>query len=135
MKSSSLDEDIEAVYFGTYTVKDGKKYIIYKEYEEGIAQNYTLCIIKIENDKKVTLTKNKKGQSKIILEKAVRHYSPYYTDIGSITLSVYTHGIEDNLSEFGGELGVKYSISVNGSLVNNIEITVIAEKIEKKQED
>ena len=65
----------------------------------------------------------------------MRHYSPYYTDIGSITLSVYTHGIEDSLSEFGGELGVKYSISVNGSLVNNIEITVMAEKIEKKQEE
>ncbi len=135
MKSSSLDEDIEAVYFGTYTVKDGKKYIIYKEYEEGSAQNYTLCIIKVENDKKVTLTKNKKGQTKIILEKSVRHYSPYYTDIGSITLSVYTHGIEDNLSKFGGELGVKYSISVNGALINNIEITVLAEKIEKKQEE
>ena len=48
MKSSSLDEDIEAVYFGTYTVKDGKKYIIYKEYEEGSAQNYSLCIIKFD---------------------------------------------------------------------------------------
>ena len=92
--------------------------------------------MKIENDDLVTLTKNRKYQTKIILQRGKRHYSPYYTDYGLVTMSVYTHSIENNLSESGGEINVKYTISVNAGVVNIMDITVKLEKIKnEKQED
>lgn len=85
--------------------------------------------MKIEDDDLVTLTKNKKYQTKIILQKGKRHYNPYYTDYGLVTMSVYTQSIENNLTETGGEINFKYTISVNSGIVNIMDITVKIEKI------
>ena len=117
------------MYFGNYVDRGNKKYITYKEYEEGNPNNYSLCIIKLEDDNVVTLTKNKKYQTKIILESGVHHYSPYYTDYGLITMSVYTYKIENNLSENGGKFRVNYSISVNSDIVSIMDLTVSVEKM------
>ena len=55
------DEKIEVTYFGDYIDKGDKKYIIYREYEEGNPQNYSLCIIKIEGDDFLTLYVHSSG--------------------------------------------------------------------------
>ena len=132
MNSSSLEngENLEVTYFGDYITKGNKKYIIYKEYEEGNPNNYSFCVIRVEKNL-VSLTKNKKYQTKIILEKGLRHYSPYYTDYGLITMNVYTHDIKDELKDFGGSLNVSYSINFNTELLNVIDVTVNVEKINK----
>lgn len=88
-----------------------------------------MCIIKVEKEGRITLTKNKKFQTKIILETGVRHYSPYHTDYGLITMSVYTYKIENNLKENGGSVEVNYSISVNSSVLNVLNLKVEIEKI------
>lgn len=122
-------ENIEIDYRGSYIQKNNKKYIVYKECNEGHPDSYNFCIIKVENNNLVTLTKNTKHQTKIILENGVRHYSPYYTEYGLLTMSVYTHSINNKLDKDGGVLNVKYSISLNANLLSVIDITIEVEKI------
>ncbi len=122
-------ENIEIDYRGSYIQKNNKKYIVYKECNEGHPDSYNFCIIKVENNNLVTLTKNTKHQTKIILENGVRHYSPYYTEYGLLTMSVYTHSINNKLDKDGGMLNVKYSISLNANLLSVIDITIEVEKI------
>ncbi len=122
-------ENIEIDYRGSYIQRNNKKYIVYKECNEGHPDSYNFCIIKVENNNLVTLTKNTKHQTKIILENGVRHYSPYYTEYGLLTMSVYTHSINNKLDKDGGMLNVKYSISLNANLLSVIDITIEVEKI------
>lgn len=44
-------------------------------------------------------------------------------------MSVYTYKIENNLDKNGGNFEVDYSISVNSSILNVINIKVEVEKI------
>ena len=78
----------------------------------------------------MVLTKNKKYQTKIILENKKRHYSPYYTEYGLLSMSVYTEHIKNDLSENGGSFNVKYELSINSDLISTIDITMKVEKIE-----
>ena len=86
----------------------------------------------MQGNKTITLTKNKKYQTKIVLENKKRHYSPYYTEYGMLAMSVYTESIETNLSDIGGSFNVKYHISMNSNFISTIDITMKVEKLEKK---
>ena len=102
---------------------------IYKEYDEGHPKNYTFCNIKVQEKGIVTLTKNTAHQTRIILEKGVRHYSPYYTEYGLLTMTVFTHDINNNLGKDGGTLNLKYAINVNTNLLGLTDITIEVNKL------
>ena len=110
---------------GTFKEKENKKYIIYKEYNDSNPNKFKTCILKIEDDnKKITLIKNSEIQTKLILEKGKRIYSPYPTEFGAIMMGIFTNFMEFNHSENEAYLNLKYSIDVNSEYVstNNIKI-------------
>lgn len=110
---------------GTFKEKEGKKYIIYKEYSDSNPNKFKTCILKIENDsKKITLIKNGNIQTKLVLEKGKRIYNPYPTEFGAIMMGIFTDFIEFNGFENEAQLNLKYSIDVNSEFVstNNIKI-------------
>lgn len=116
------------IYTGDYVDRGDKKYIIYRDYNEGHPKNYTLCIIKVDKNNMITLTKNTKYQTRIVFEKGVSHYSPYCTEFGLLTMSSFTHNIENNLSANGGNLNIKYSLSLNSNFISLTEISVDVKK-------
>ncbi len=126
------EDNIELIARGRYVSKGSLKYLIYREYV-GNTQNYNLCIIKIEKDNLVTLTKRGNQQIKLVLEKDKKHDSPYYTDYGVLMMSIFTHEIESNCTESKGKINIKYSLDVNSSFINMISIIIEYKKLKSEE--
>lgn len=122
------EDELNLITFGTFKEKGDKKYIVYKEYDENFPDKFKTCIIKIDNENMVTLIKNDIAQTKLILEKGKRHYSPYYTDVGSMTLGVFTNYVDFEYYEDKVVLNLKYSLEFNSNLMSINEIKISATK-------
>ncbi len=122
------EDELNLITFGTFKEKGNKKYIVYKEYDENFPDKFKICIIKIDNENMVTLIKNDIAQTRLILEKGKRHYSPYYTDVGSMTLGVFTNYVDFKNYEDKVILSLKYSLEFNSSLMSINEIKIVATK-------
>lgn len=111
---------------GSYTERNGKHYIVYREYDQHnqVSQTSTLKI-----DKNcVSLIRNNADSyhTNLILENGKRHLCQYGTPYGDITLGVFTTKLVDSLTDRGGDLTIEYLLDVNTSLssVNQITISV-----------
>lgn len=122
------EDELNLVTFGTFKEKGNKKYIVYKEYDENFPDKFKICIVKIDNENMVTLIKNDIAQTRLILEKGKRHYSPYYTDVGSMTLGVFTNYVDFKNYEDKVILSLKYSLEFNSRLMSTNEIKIVATK-------
>ena len=107
---------------GFMTVQNGKYYLTYDETD---ATGFGGCktVIKIENDNRISMQRYGTYQSLLIMEKGCRHQCLYGTQMGELTIGVYTHLLETNLKDDGGEI---HALDVNTALVseNRIDITV-----------
>lgn len=119
-------EETALMTTGAYTTRNGKRYIVYREYDQNnqVSQTSTL---KIEKDS-VSLIRNNSDSyhTNLILENGKRHLCQYGTPYGDITLGVFTSKLEDSLSDHGGDLTIEYLLDVNTNLssVNQITISV-----------
>ena len=130
-KVEGNEETLNIKTIGTFKEKENKKYIIYKEYSDSNPNKFKTCILKIENNnKKITLIKNGTIQTKLILEKGQRIYSPYPTEFGAIMMGIFTNSVEFNNSENEAHLNLKYSIDVNSEFVSTNHIKIHATKKE-----
>ena len=75
------------------------------------------------------MTKNSKYQTKIFLENQKRHYTPYYTEYGLLSMTVYTEWIKNKLSKHGGTINVKYHININSSPLSIMDLTIKVEQL------
>ena len=122
-------EEITLTTKGTYTMRNGKRYIQYREYDQEVKNGQT-STLKIDNTgetKIVSLIRHNNGnETNLILEQGKRHLCQYGTPYGNMTLGVFTSRIEDSLTDDGGSIEVEYTLDVNTNLssVNAITITV-----------
>ena len=66
-------EEVELTTFGQYTIKNGKRYIMYREYEEGEpASRGRTSVLKVEKDC-VTLLRSGGDETHLVLERGKRH--------------------------------------------------------------
>lgn len=128
-KVEGNEETLNIKTMGTFKERGEKKYIIYKEYSDSNPNKFKTCILKIENNnEKITLIKNSVIQSKLILEKGKRIYSPYPTEFGTITMGIFTNFTEFKCSKNEAVLNLKYSIDVNSEFVSTNSIKIHAIK-------
>lgn len=122
------EDKLDLITFGTFNEKGDKKYIVYKEYDEKIPGKFKICIIKIDSENLVTLIKNDVAQTRLVLEKGKRHYSPYYTNVGSLTLGIFTNYVNFKKQDGKVILELKYSLEFNSNLMSINEIKIVATK-------
>lgn len=122
------EDKLDLITFGTFKEKGDKKYIVYKEYDEKIPGKFKICIIKIDSENLVTLIKNDVAQTRLVLEKGKRHYSPYYTNVGSLTLGIFTNYVNFKKQDDKVILELKYSLEFNSNLMSINEIKIVATK-------
>jgi uncharacterized beta-barrel protein YwiB (DUF1934 family) len=67
-------------------------------------------------------TGNSAYASDFVIEKGKKHYCHYNTPYGPLVLGIYTHAIENGLTDDGGNLYLKYTIDVNSRYVSDNEI-------------
>ena len=122
-------EELTLVTTGSYLERAGKRYIVYREYdqESGRSQTSTLKIDSTRENKMVSLIRHGSGRhTNLILESGKRHLCQYGTTYGDITLGVFTLRVDDQLSSQGGNLRVEYTLDINSNLssTNSISISV-----------
>ena len=119
-------EEISLTTTGSYTEKNGKRYIVYREYDQHnqVSQTSTLKIA--ENTVSLIRHNSDRYDTNLVLENGKRHLCQYGTPSGDLTLGVFTTKLEDSLTDTGGDLMVEYLLDINTSLssVNSIIISV-----------
>lgn len=123
-------EEINLTTRGSYTEKNGKKYIVYREYdpENQNGQTSTLKVDPTGSKKIVSLIRHDPttGSTNLVLEEGTRHQCQYGTAYGSLSLGVFTSKIDDQLTDNGGSILMEYTLDVNTNLssMNAITVTV-----------
>lgn len=117
-------DKIEFITTGEYVLKNSHRYIKYKEYDSENPNVHLDTVVKVENDNKVSIIRMGEYNSRLILEKDVRHQCHYNTIMGELMMGVYTSKIENSLTDNGGELRVKYQLDFYADLVSDNEIII-----------
>ena len=121
-------DSVEVITEGDLVTKNDRTYISYKEYNEDDPKIYSTNLIKIEDDKKVTVIRKGEIESRLILEEGKRHQCYYKTPFGNMMIGIYT----ENINKKGGKLNLKYYLDFNNDLVSNNELKI---KVKEKLKD
>lgn len=121
-------DEITVTTVGKYYERTGKKFIVYKEYDEEDPEDKRISIVKIENDNKVTIIRTGKYSSRLTLEKDKRHQCHYNTVAGELMIGVSTNKMKIDVNEDGGVMEVGYTIDFNLDLVSNNEFRISFKK-------
>ena len=121
-------DNVSLTTVGTYQIKNGKHYIVYKETE---ATGYAGCTTTIKVwENGVSMTRLGRGNtSNLIIEKGALNLCNYNTVAGPIMLDINGIDIVNNLDEHGGELTFEYSLSSSGMLISDNKVNVKVKEI------
>lgn len=125
MKSIQITDDdkseTELVTSGNFNFENGKYTVSYLDSEatgfEGSETKVTVM-----NNEIATITRRGTSISDLTIEPGKKHHCYYATPYGEMAVGIFTHKIENNLSENGGKLYMKYTIDINTSYVSDNEI-------------
>ena len=122
----TIDGDTDSVSLttlGSYQVKNGKHYIVYKETEATGFAGCTTTLKAWENG--VSMTRfGGEGSSNLLIEKGAINLCNYQTMAGPIMLDINGIDIVNNLGDHGGELIFEYSLNAGGMLVSDNKVKV-----------
>lgn len=121
-------DNVSLTTVGSFYRKNGKYYICYKETE---VTGYAGCTSTLKVwDNGVSLTRfGKDTNSNLIIEKGAVNLCNYQTVAGPILLDINGIDISNNLTDDGGEISFKYSISSNGMLISENKVNVKVKEI------
>ena len=127
----TIDGDTDSVSLttlGSYQVKNGKHYIVYKETEATGFAGCTTTLKAWENG--VSMTRfGGEGSSNLLIEKGAINLCNYQTMAGPIMLDINGIDIVNNLGDHGGELIFEYSLNAGGMLVSDNKVKVKVKEI------
>lgn len=124
-------DKIEVMTTGEYVLKNGHRYIKYKEYDNDNPNISTDTVVKVEGDNKVSIIRMGDHPSRLILENRTRHQCHYSTIMGDIMMGVYTSKIDNQLTDNGGQLKVKYQLDFFADLVSDNEFNITVKEKEE----
>lgn len=116
-------EELELTSEGRFGEKDGDYLITYTDSMMSDEFGKVSTGIKV-SENTVTISRSGAYKSKITVEKGKRYNSLYTTPFGTMTMGFFGEEIENNLTENGGSLAVKYAVDVNNSEINKNEIYI-----------
>ncbi|MEE3333850.1 MAG: DUF1934 domain-containing protein [Ruminococcus sp.] len=121
-------DKIELQTIGSYMVKPNHKYIGYREYDEDNPSVSSKNLVKVEDDNRVTIIRNGSKQTRLIIEKGKRHQCLYRTVMGDLMIGISAEQINNNLTDKGGNLHVKYSLDFNNEFMSKNEFFISVEE-------
>ena len=117
-------DKVELQTNAAYVMKNGSRYITYKEYDPQNPEHHYRTTVKVDKNNVVTVIKGGEMSHNLILEKGERHRCEYRTPYGNMTLGIYTEEVIIDLNDDGGELSVRYSIDIENELASTNELTL-----------
>lgn len=118
------DVDIEMMAEGDFSVEDGKFFIDYDE-TEATGMEGTKTTIEIDKNY-VSLTREGAVDTTLLFIEGRQTSSYYDTPYGTMMMGINTEKVNADLTESGGTVDVKYSMSMNNlfSGTNTFQIRV-----------
>ena len=113
--------ETELITTGIYeNVDDGYKI----SYDESTATGFdgSKTVLTCYGNKFATLNRTGSTSSSFVIEKDKKHHCHYGTPYGEFMMGIYTHKIENSLTDDGGDIYMKYTIDINSSYVSDNEI-------------
>ncbi|MBP1561295.1 MAG: DUF1934 domain-containing protein [Oscillospiraceae bacterium] len=108
---------------GTLEMLENGYEIMYEESEvTGFAGSTTYLTVSDGNI--VNLKRTGTSSSHLVLEKGKKHHCHYGTPYGDFTMGIFTHCIDADIDENGGEIYLKYTVDINSSFVSDNEIYI-----------
>jgi uncharacterized beta-barrel protein YwiB (DUF1934 family) len=128
MTTDGDTDNVSLTTLGSYQMKNGKHYIVYKETE---ATGYAGCTTTLKAwDGGVSMTRFGKGtNSTLVIEKGAINLCNYQTVAGPIMLDINGIDIANNLTDNGGNLTFEYSLNAGGMLISENKVNVIVKEI------
>ncbi|MBE6883382.1 MAG: DUF1934 domain-containing protein [Ruminococcaceae bacterium] len=114
---------VELTTKGIFSKTHGNYYIRYEESELTGMENVT-TVLKVEGNKRVTMTRSGNLRSQIIVEKGTRHQCLYDVGYDSWVLGVLGASIEPELNDDGGKLTFKYTLDINTMVTSENEVRI-----------
>lgn len=115
IKGSQITEDdeqnIEFITEGKFYKKGEHYYITYKE-SEVTGMEGTTTTLKVA-DGVVTLMRFGAVNSQFVFQKQQRHVSYYETPYGTLSIGVFTHKMNVDIDDHGGEINVDYQLEMD----------------------
>ena len=113
--------ETELLTDGTMEQVDGKFIVSYEDSDATGFEGATTTIT-AEGSSIVSIVRTGTANSNLVIETGKKHYCLYGTPYGDITVGIFTHKIDNSLSENGGSLYLKYTIDVNSAYMSDNEI-------------
>ncbi|MDE6021447.1 MAG: DUF1934 domain-containing protein [Ruminococcus sp.] len=102
--------------------QNGKDFVLSYEDSDATGFEGATTTITAQDKNLVSIVRCGTANSNLVIETGKKHYCLYGTPFGDITVGIFTHKIENSLSENGGSLYLKYTIDVNSSYMSDNEI-------------
>lgn len=102
--------------------QNGNDFVLSYEDSDATGFEGATTTITAQDKNLVSIVRCGTANSNLVIETGKKHYCLYGTPFGDITVGIFTHKIENSLSENGGSLYLKYTIDVNSSYMSDNEI-------------
>lgn len=96
--------------------------VTYEETDEELHGCQTT--LKVENSRRITMTRSGKYTAEMIIEKERRHSCYYTTPYGELLMGIYAKNVTAEMDENGGTLKFAYTIDFNNDLASENELTL-----------
>lgn len=119
------NDSIELTTVGKLGKKRNSYYLSYDE-SEAIGAQGVKTILRIENNKLVTLNRSGAIGGRLVVENNKRNTCFYDMPEGSLAIGIYGKTVESSINDNGGRLYMSYTIDAHTNLIseNTVEITV-----------
>ena len=124
---SSVDSErseIELTTVGKFKTLDNGGFQIKYDESEVTGFEGSTTFLSFFGNNIVNLRRTGTAPSELILEKNKKHHCHYGTPYGDLTMGIFTHCIDNNVSEDGGDLYLKYTVDINSSYISDNEIYI-----------
>lgn len=126
------DEKIEFMTAGSYYEKDGAQFLSYEEINDD-DHKVTKTLLKVEEERCVTLTRSGAVKSQLIIEKDRRHQCHYDNGIVDWMMGIEASNIYNDLKDNGGILNFSYSMDINAMLESEHEINIVVKECDNNE--
>ncbi|NLP48440.1 MAG: DUF1934 domain-containing protein [Clostridiales bacterium] len=116
------DSQSQLITLGTLSGCGNDYCLEYEEQDEGLPGCITR--IKVEDGKKIIMTRQGEISTEMVIEKGKRHNCHYTTPYGQLIMGVFARYIVSDMTCQGGELTFAYTLDYNTGLASYNELKV-----------
>ena len=122
-------DTVELVTRGRFGRRDGDWLLCYEE-NESSGMNGVQTQIHVRQDGTVTVKRSGAAESRLVIAKGQKNICFYPAPQGSLALEVFGESVENGLTETGGRLFVRYTLSSEGRQIswNTVEIRAVRQE-------